>query len=49
MDVTQFVKLSLDLLDLENRQREQFDLGPRSEPRSFERIYACSASMDRRN
>ena len=49
MIVTQSVNLSLDLLDLEDQQREQFDPGPRSEPRSFERIYAGSFCLDRRN
>ena len=49
MAVTQSVKLSLELLNLEDQQREQFDPGPRSEPRSFERIYAGSFSLDRRN
>ena len=49
MAVTQSVKLSLDLLDLEDQQRDQFDLGSRSEPRCFERIYAGSFSLDRWN
>ena len=49
MAVTQSVKLCLDLLDLKDQQREQFDHDPRSEPRSFERIYADSFSLERRN
>ena len=48
MAALQLAQLSLDLLDLEDQQREQFDPDPRSEPRSFERIYAGSFSLDRR-
>ena len=49
MPALQLAQLSLDLLDLEDQQREQFDPGPRSEPCSFETIYAGSFSLDRRN
>ena len=35
MATLQLAQLSLDLLDLEDQQREQFDHGLKSEPRSF--------------